>query len=243
MLIEDCSHAYFKWYGGPSVGGRENYVIASPYKFIAAQEGGILMMPVDHINALPAMRNPSWASELGECLHWCRKILKKSRFNPSSLASSPKISYQKAQYVEEPGQSLSRMYNLVEEGREGFRFSKWLISHIDRDEIAKSRRTNYRQWLDAVAKLPQCSPLFPELPVGIVPYMFPLLIELPDPHFFILKSLGVPIWRWDEMAVSDCPVAASYSTRLLHLPCHQTLSRQEMSWMIGVVSNVMNGKA
>lgn len=72
-----------------------------------------------------------------------------------------------------------------------------------------------------------------------MPYMFPLYIDYPNPHFYFMKMLGVPIWRWDEMAVSDCPVASDYRTRLLHLPCHQELTNKEMEWMSIAITNVI----
>ena len=90
-----------------------------------------------------------------------------------------------------------------------------------------------------MADLPHCQALVPKLPADCVPYMFPLRIDHPEVHFFALKQLGVPVWRWDDMAVSDCPVAANYRLQLLHLPCHQELSEQQMSWMTTAVNKVM----
>lgn len=77
------------------------------------------------------------------------------------------------------------------------------------------------------------------MPADCAPYMFPLYLERPDPDFFLLKKMGLPIFRWDEMAVSECAVAADYRLRLLHLPCHQTLSEQQMQWMISVLGEVL----
>ena len=70
--------------------------------------------------------------------------------------------------------------------------------------------------------------------------MFPLLIDSPHRHFHLLKLLGLPVWRWDEMAVSECAVAAKYRLNLLHLPCHQELSAEQMDWMVQVVQQVLN---
>jgi hypothetical protein len=81
--------------------------------------------------------------------------------------------------------------------------------------------------------------LFADLPDDCVPYMVPLLIERPDPHFFYLKHLGVPVWRWDAMASSSCRIANEYRLRLLHLPCHQSLSTCQLEWMIAAVRLVM----
>ena len=68
--------------------------------------------------------------------------------------------------------------------------------------------------------------------------MFALLLERPETDFSRLKRLGVPMWRWDEMARSECPIAQRYRMALVHLPCHQSLSRGELDWMIGTVERV-----
>jgi dTDP-4-amino-4,6-dideoxygalactose transaminase len=68
--------------------------------------------------------------------------------------------------------------------------------------------------------------------------MFALLLERPQLDFPRLKRLGVPMWRWDEMAWSECPVAQRYRMALVHLPCHQSLDRAELDWMINSVQRV-----
>jgi perosamine synthetase len=72
--------------------------------------------------------------------------------------------------------------------------------------------------------------------------MFPLLLERPESDFPRLKMLGVPMWRWDEMVRSDCPVAQRYRMAVVHLPCHQSLSRAELDWMIDTVEHVCNAE-
>lgn len=62
---------------------------------------------------------------------------------------------------------------------------------------------------------------------------------MPDPFFFALKHAGLPVWRWDDMAVSDCGVADRYRLHLLHLPCHQGLSGAQMTWMTSLVKEVL----
>jgi perosamine synthetase len=89
-----------------------------------------------------------------------------------------------------------------------------------------------------VRGLRHCRALFPAIGNDCTPYMFPLLLERPEPDFSRLKMLGVPIWRWDEMARSECPVAQRYRMAVIHLPCHQSLSRAELDWMISAVEGV-----
>ena len=117
--------------------------------------------------------------------------------------------------------------------------SRWLARIAPAGAIARARRHNFQRWIDAVAALPACRALYQRLPEECVPYMFPLLIDHPDPHFYHLKHLGVPVWRWDELAISSCLVAHRYRLHLLHLPCHQSLTAAQMDWMIAAVEKVM----
>jgi hypothetical protein len=110
-------------------------------------------------------------------------------------------------------------------------------------DIAARRRSNYRRWLAGVTALPHCRPLFPQLPDGCVPYMFPLLIDHPASHFHVLKKLGMPIGRWDDTADSNCAISSRYRDHLIHLPCHQALSERDLDWMVDVVTRVMRGVA
>jgi dTDP-4-amino-4,6-dideoxygalactose transaminase len=41
------------------------------------------------------------------------------------------------------------------------------------------------------------------------------------------------------MAVSNCPVAQDYRLHLLHLPCHQSLTTDQIDWMITAVQKTL----
>lgn len=139
--------------------------------------------------------------------------------------------------VEDAG--LSRHYVAAEEHLESLVWSRWIMNHADLERIRDRRRGNYQRWVDAVEGLPHCEALRPQLQPSCIPYMFPLWIACPEIHFFALKRLGVPVWRWDEMAISDCQVAEGFRLHLLHLPCHQELTSKQMSWMTSAVQQVM----
>lgn len=87
--------------------------------------------------------------------------------------------------------------------------------------------------------MPNCHALYPALPDDCVPYMFPLYIDHPERDFDLLKRLSFPIWRWDEMALSECRVAADYRLHLLHLPCHQSLADDQMTWLVNALRRVL----
>lgn len=239
-VIEDCSHAMFAAPDG-AMGRSGRFGVASPYKFFPMTDGGLLWANGE---ALPeprqAPRPPSLRAELSAVLHSLRgepaTALQTDAQRP--LPSAPRG----ADFVvEEPGVSLH--YVESEEGLRSLTWSRWVMRRTDQARMVERRRQNYQRWLKAIANLPHCRALFPLLPDATVPYMFPLLIEQPELHFGTLKALGLPIWRWDDMAMSPCPVARDYRLHLLHLPCHQEVSEEQMDWMISQLVRVMRQTA
>ena len=140
---------------------------------------------------------------------------------------------------EQESATPSPQYDVTMEKRQSLAGSRWIMQHTDIERLVRCRRQNYLRWTLATAELPHCRALFPRPPDGCVPYMFPLFIEYPAVHFVALKRLGMTEWRWDDMAVSSCPVSTSYRLHLLHLPCHQELTSSQMDWMISAVTNVL----
>jgi hypothetical protein len=118
--------------------------------------------------------------------------------------------------------------------------SRWIIAHSDIEGLLARRRANYRRLAEAAKGLPNSRALRSELGPHDTPYMFPLLIDQPERTFAALKRAGLPIWRWDSLAASDCATAAEYRLRLLHLPCHQALTDSEVDWMVRTLLMVLS---
>ncbi len=246
-LIEDCSHLLIesgpaKAAGSPHRGsaafptGRTGrFAIASPYKFVPGDEGGFLWandgspMPSTQQVAPSVMRN---LKAFGHALQ--------SAMTPSLSGSDEhRKSYSELQTglksvgrdIRETGSGLSSNYSAENENLQPHSWSRLASRFTNLGRTASLRRENYLKWLEAAEKLPLCQALFPSLAPNCVPYMFPLKLECPHQHFFALKRLGIPIWRWDDMAISNCEIAAEYRLALLHLPCHQEITPEQMTWM------------
>jgi dTDP-4-amino-4,6-dideoxygalactose transaminase len=244
VLVEDCSHACFRSFQNTSLGQSGRFVVTSPYKLFPSEDGGGLQINGKG-SAFPSrLRARGSRDEMRSLVNSFRRAIR-SRPQTGDAGTDEQLRHicakeiVKGREFEQPGNQVSSMYDPLAENLAGLSASRLIISFSNVDRIAEARRNNYRQWLDAVRFLPHCRPLFDELPDDVVPYMFPLYVEYPTPHFFVLKQLGLPIWRWDEMAVSNCVLAMDYRLHLLHLPCHQSLSRAEMRWMTQTLAGVM----
>ena len=249
VLIEDCSHVlYTPTQQAPGTGIYGRYVVASPYKFFACEDGGLLHSPQA---ALPPAIAPRPARLVDE-LRGAKRQLERLRRRPPTVAEIGAIGDRLTAFEQDTPpsgdertferQQPSPLYRADVAQRGALRVSRTIVAHTAIDHLIATRRNNYRHWLQALAEMGSsgaCRPLYDELPDGCAPYMLPLYLKHPTPYFARLKRLGVPLWRWDEMAVSDCAVAADYRLHLVHLPCHQSLSQAAMDWMIAAVCQTL----
>lgn len=243
-LIEDCSHCLFLPPVTGDIGLRGRYCVSSPYKFFALEDGGILWAN----GGAPLPDRASRFSAAQELKAMARAWQRASA--SSTLPNVDQAIHTLAPGLAEPTSVMedrvessgapSSNYHVAEEQYAGLRFSRWMMCHSRLDHLLRRRRTNYLAWAECVRQLPYCRALYPTLQSKTVPYMFPLLIDHPDIHFLALKRLGMPIWRWDDMAESTCAVSTHFRTHLLHLPCHQELLPSQMQWMTSVLALVMN---
>lgn len=241
-LVEDCSHAWQlavkRVEECPPKAG--HVLIGSPYKFFACEDGGALWGDPKEL-ALLSQRPPTLIAELKALARTFQKSWKNHNSAGLTLPEKRLVSehINLGENIKKYDSSPSRMYADSSEIDSNFAVSRWAMRHTPVARVVQQRQHNYHQWVKATAPLSGARSIFPDLPPHCAPYMFPLLIEQPEQHFYQLKHLGVPIWRWDEMAVSDCPVSSQYRLGLLHLPCHQSLSPEQMQWMTASVAEVL----
>jgi perosamine synthetase len=243
-LIEDCSHAFIRPKIDSQLGEFGDFVVASPYKFFPSEDGGLLITNATcNDNFTPKLSAPTLKAEIRGVAHAIRHLLAHKGTNEpisdEELKRGKIDALARGCQIEQTGYQLSPMYDPESEQSSGLLISKLALYCINSDRVADLRRTNFARLLDGVANLPHCRPVFSSLPKGVVPYMFPLYIEHPDPHFFVLKHLGMPIWRWDDMAFQSDLISDDYRLNLLHLPCHQGLKTDDIDWIISTLKVCM----
>lgn len=245
-LIEDCSHAFFGAYQNQPLGSFGDYAIASVRKFFSCPDGGVLIGKLathkkttrrakmsQQVHAV--LRHMLQSAEagglgmLGLCINWLEQWRGKRKQHPPLVSTTASEKTQSWQWFNP---------QLIES--EGLPISKFLMRHSHLQSMIAIRRRNYDRLLKGLALNPSLTPLFPSLPEQVVPYMFPVLLTSGEADFVKLKSAGVPIWRWEELAASDCSVSQRYRTQLLHIPCHQNLKIADIEWIIRQFDNILN---
>jgi hypothetical protein len=104
------------------------------------------------------------------------------------------------------------------------------------DSIVAARRRNYAYLLDVCRSLDCATPLYPDLPEGVCPLGFPLVVEERDRFRDLLLARGVNVRTyWDQLPpqvdLDRFSDAAWLSDRILVLPTHQAVPFGAMKWL------------
>jgi perosamine synthetase len=241
-LLEDCAHAYFGNFAGQPPGSFGDFACASPMKFFPMYDGGCLVSARHRIDGIAS---GGWTFEAKALLNTLERSFEQRRLQGLKLLLVPPIRVK--EHIWRRIKSQTELAPSASDGDHGFDprwvdkrmslASQLILRFASRARIVAKRRANYAALLAAVQGLAGARALFPELPTGVVPYVFPLLVDNPEVIVPKLRRAGVPIFRWDHLdAMAEvCPVGYRYSRHLLQLPCHQELSAGELEWMIRTI--------
>jgi dTDP-4-amino-4,6-dideoxygalactose transaminase len=258
-LLEDCAHAFFGGTPAQPIGSLGDYASASLIKFFPVFDGGCVVSRRHRLDGttlssagvafqLRAITNALERSISFGRLRAVAPLLKTPLMLKDALWSLAKN--RRAGQVNENASGAAA----VGESEAGRKWIDKKMSSFSRAILALSsfssnieiRRQNYLMMQDAFLGVSGCRSLFPELPEGVVPYAFPLLVEQPDPAFGNLRRDGLPLICWRELPedvdADSFPVSVHYSRHLFQIPCHQALTEGEIGWMVERISAALSSR-
>ncbi|MEQ8661162.1 MAG: DegT/DnrJ/EryC1/StrS family aminotransferase [Gammaproteobacteria bacterium] len=242
-VLHDCAHAYYALTSIPS----NDFAIASLVKFFPFEEGGLACYP----ESVVLRRRPLEACPSGRDVRLLWHALERThrsqrgRLFPLStlvaLLNAVRDAYRpSSRMVTGEGNvtrdAAFRYYDVGCVDEQPALLTRILLMNLDRARVAARRRENYRRIADWFSNRRDVRALFPELPDGVVPYVFPLVLGSPGWQFDALRRRGVPLYRWEELAPSSCTVSAEYRASLVQLPCHQDLTERDLQRLSEAVS-------
>jgi dTDP-4-amino-4,6-dideoxygalactose transaminase len=265
-LIEDCAHCFFGERDGVAVGSTGDYAIGSSMKFFPIYEGGCLVsrrrpLDVQLRGAGPGFEAKAALNALETAFaHGRMALLRVALALPlrakslvwnalKSRARKPDAAQGDAAPALAPSSSDSSFaFDPRWADKRSSWFSRLMLRHASRARIISRRRRHYLALQQALAGLPGCRPLFPALPDGACPWIFPLLAERPEALFEALQAARVPMVRfgatlWPGVDASVCANSAALGRDLIGLPCHQELDDAELAWLGATVRHALQTSA
>lgn len=258
VLIEDCAHAFFGSFEGRPVGCQGDYAIASLMKFLPIHEGGCLASARRSLADIEmrsgglffqlksALNTLEMACEYGR-LPWLNPLLRakdwlwgKFKGGAGQAASTPLAGAALENHLDASFEFDPAGFGL------GIAWAcRAIAKGMSFSRACALRRGNYLALLKAFGGIHGGHPLYPGLPEGVYPQVFPLVVDAPEAVFPILKQRGVPIirfgeFRWEGVDASVCPVSAELSRKVFQFPCHQSLSAEEIDWLAATVTAVLS---
>jgi len=259
-LIEDCAHAFYGYCDNLQIGSIGDFSIASLWKFFPVHHGGVLKYRNKEIANGISMKTPSLFYQLKSALNslergnesrhsgnfrkfifsfkdklWARLRYNKINYTPPSPT-----------FLLEKKSANNYLHELAHENYSSYEmpfFSKFIYKMTNKENLIYQRRQNFSILLKEFKSVVGIKPLFNELPPNVVPYVFPIISNNTDELVKQLKSQRVNISRfgehpWDDMDKKICDVSFFYSKHCIQLPIHQSLTLEDMKYMIDVIKNI-----
>ncbi len=260
ILIEDCAHTFFGNFEGRAVGSSGDYAIASIMKFLPIYEGGCIAsssrslagitMSSDgfFLQCKSALNSIEMACEYAR-LPWFNYLLEIKQWIWDWLKSGAKKNRSSSPLVDSVGE-LPAEGTIFDPSLLERKMSWSAIAIMKTMSVSRAyarRRANYITLLNALGNIAGGRPLFGRLPENVCPQVFPMLVDAPSEVFPVLKKMGVPIirfgeYRWNGVDGAICPVSDKLSRHVFQFPCHQSLTKEELEWMIRSIIAALQGK-
>lgn len=243
-LIEDCAHTLFGESDRKPVGSWGDYAIASLTKFFPIPEGGCLVSAAHELDASKLtrrgiLRELKAAGDILEMGVRFRRLPGLNALLGAGFALKNRLRGAPTKPLNVPVEETEPSLDELDLTLASARLTstcRWLVKTVDRGRIAALRRRNYEMLVERLAALPGVRPLYPTLPDGAAPYVFPLWVAQPEARYPALKTAGVPVFRWDRLWPGTTSHAADHglkwSKHVFQLPCHQGLSDEDLEWLV-----------
>lgn len=257
FLIEDCAHAFLSAHDGKPLGSYGDVSIFSLLKTLPVPNGGVLKINNRNIkyNRLP--KNPNLFLTLFYATELLRQKTKEGThiinesilsilyrglylsmvFVRLMLAGFRKYFNPKGVYPVRPDSYLF-VENLRSWGMSGL--SKRIINRTNFEGIKIIRRRNFEYLLNYFSKNERGILPFRDLPSGVCPLFFPIILESGEQRerlYRTLKKRGITTHPWwdrfhPEVPWDEFPDAVYLKERLFGLPIHQDISIEQIERVI-----------
>jgi perosamine synthetase len=239
-LIEDCAHAYFGLAGDRPVGAWGDISTASLSKFFPVSEGGILgsaSRPLIELSLKPVglrLQVKGFLDVLEQTsrhqrIHGLNTIFRLLFKLKSTIQRKPvpRFDVDPSNEVEMIQQcDMSRVHHAP------LWSSICLNAVLPRGRSILKRQQNFKFYESIFMNVEGAHPLFSDASNYAAPYVFPLWVNNANAVYQATREWGLPVFRWDKIwpgtPALEGDVGPSWNTHVLHLLCHQDLTRMDL---------------
>lgn len=239
-LIEDCAHCYFGEAGERPAGAWGDYATASLSKFLPVPEGGLLASAY-HSIAPFQLAPQSFKAQLKGWVDVFELATKYKRFKGLNSALAVLFRIKNSHLHSRPkvdGPAESAVANMMREcdmsriAQAPLGLSMILKTILPRGRIIAQRQQNFAGYAKHFAHTEGAKALLPLPSKVVAPYVFPLWVDDADRVYHALRTLALPVFRWDKIWPGtpriDGDVGPLWSQHVLQLLCHQDLSQADI---------------
>lgn len=245
FLIEDCAHAPLTTLNGRRLGEFGDASIFSLWKVFPVPDGGALLVN-SKIN-VPSPSGKAGSAYMIRILlkEWVRLICWKLQVPPVWIAKYPSRDQLERRRREAFMKNPTPCFDIKSISS----ISRRILKSVDFNEIAIRRRRNFTFWLENLPRSPKVKPVYEELPEGVVPFSFPVIVSNRDEIREELRRRGIYLGAgFPESPVvpegmeGKFKVSQYLARNLLELPVHQSLDvhhlRKVLEHLVKVLKKV-----
>ncbi len=234
VLIEDCALSLLSGEGSAPLGSTGDVGIFCLYKTLPVPDGGALVINGARSFSLPRLPAPPRTSTVSQLLS---SLLENLELRGGRVGRSLRTIARRLGRSVVKGAGLQRVPVGTQHFDRGHvdlgmsALGQRIAAAQDLEAIVERRRRNYFLLLGRLRDV--AAPLFNQLPPGVCPLFFPLLVDDKPRVLASLRESGVDavdFWHRFHPAcpASEFPEVADLRQRVVELPCHQDLSPELM---------------
>jgi perosamine synthetase len=250
-LIEDCALSLFSSNGSAKLGTIGDIAVFSLTKALPVPDGGVLVANNAALIKEPwLLRRPSQLAILMAMIpllkshvmkRWSSDVITYPLYVLMLLmlrAKSASVQQRRNLHAGTGPEMLPGMYYNERMSNRRLSFiTKRILLSCDAELIISKRRQNFTSMLSLFKPYDFIEPLFKELPPGVCPLYFPVLVDNRDELASKLYELGIDARAWWKgyhrgLPWKNFPEACSLKNRLLALPVHQDLSLDDIAYVV-----------
>jgi dTDP-4-amino-4,6-dideoxygalactose transaminase len=264
-LIEDCALALFSADGDLPLGVTGDLAVFCLYKVLAVPDGGVMVSNGPHPGTArqpgasvqsrgasaagdPLLRPPLASTIASVTSSMLRSVALRGR-RPGRALRALVLGLGKRALSASKGKPVlagTQHFNRDHAHLGISRLTEHLLRAQDVPTIVARRRRNYLFLLERLRALE--APLFEDLPRGVVPLCYPLLV---DDNRRVMEQLvargieAVDFWRegHPSCATSGFPDVARLRASVLEIPCHQDLTLETLAAIVDAIRDVLGRQA